>query len=247
MAHTQIESRLPAPALRTRKALSYSAHSELSATDERELRMRLARWSRRFLGLPDAEFPDAYQGAWRKVLDGERRGRSVRNLEHALRWGIHNSWLEECRRRRRRPTAPLEETAPTAYRTQAPPDPAEQVERLESARYLFEAVGTIDELSWRVVLLRRVWGLSPAEVCSTLGISRRTYRTEHARALTLIYKRLSETLAGQECAGRHDSLRAVAASEAEGGLEEEVGAHVRNCSGCRRLLASMQRGEPIAA
>jgi hypothetical protein len=171
----------------------------------------------------------------------------VRNLEHALRWGIHNSWLEECRRRRRRPTAPLDETSPTAYRSQAPPDPAEQVERLESARYLFEAVGTIDELSWRVVLLRRVWGLSPAEVCSTLGISRRTYRTEHARALTLIYKRLSETLAGQECAERQDALRTVAADDADAGLRKDVSAHVRNCSGCRRLLAAMQRSEPAAA
>lgn len=246
MAHTQVESRDVNPAVRPTEVPA-RPHRQLSAGEERELRLRLSRWSRRFLGLPDAEFADAYQGAWRKVLDGERRGRAVRNLEHALRWGIHNSWLEECRRRRRRPTAPLDETSPTAYRSQAPADPAEQVERLESARYLFEAVGTIDELSWRVVLLRRVWGLSPAEICSTLGISRRTYRTEHARALTLIYKRLSETLAGQECAERHAALRAVAAEDADAELEQGVGAHVRNCSSCRRLLAAMQRSEPVAA
>lgn len=220
--------------------------TQISASDESDLRRRLGRWSYRFLGLPDAEFPDAYQGAWRKVLDGERRGRPVRNLEHALRWGIHNTWLEECRRRRRRPTAPLDECSPTAFREQPVPDPAEQIERLEAARYLFEAMGTVDELSWRVVLLRRVWGLSPAEVCSTLGISRRTYRTEHARALTRIYSQLAESLASQECAERRDTLRAVAAGHASAKQEQEVHGHVRNCTGCRRLLTAMERTEGAA-
>src|SRR5436190_9912441 len=52
----------------------------LGHAEERELRRRLGRWSRRFLGLPEAEFDDAYQGAWRKLLEAERRGRRTRNL-----------------------------------------------------------------------------------------------------------------------------------------------------------------------
>lgn len=218
----------------------------LSAVEEGELRRCLARWSRRALGVPQAEFPDLYQGAWGKVLAGERRGRRVRNLEHALRWGIHNAWLEECRRRRRRPTAPLDGCSPTPTGQQAAPDPAEQVERLEAARRVFEVVGAIDALSGRVVLLRRVWGLSPEEVCGELGISRRTYRSEHARGVTQIYGRLAVALAGHACADRRGLLRAAASGQASSGQKERVRRHVRNCPGCRRLLAAMQRSERAA-
>src|SRR5215218_8929988 len=117
--------------------------ARLSASDEEELRRRLRRWATRSLGLPDSEFADAYQGAWRKLLEAERRGRSVRNLEHALRWAIHNCWLEECRRRRRRPAVPLGESLETQIQGQTAPDPCEQLERLEAARYLFEAADAI--------------------------------------------------------------------------------------------------------
>ena len=88
--------------------------SELSGADEVRLRARLRAWAGRFLGLPERGFADIYQAAWRKLLEGERRGRRVRDLEYALRWAMHNCWLEECRRRRRRPTVALEECPPSA-------------------------------------------------------------------------------------------------------------------------------------
>jgi RNA polymerase sigma factor (sigma-70 family) len=220
--------------------------SQLSTDDEAELRRRLERWAGRFLGLPEGEFADAYQGAWRKLLESRRKGRPVRNLEHALRWAIHNCWLEECRRRRRHPTVPVDECAPNAFRHQAAPDPGEEVERLEAARYLFEAARTIDELSWQVVLLRDVWGLSPAEVCETLGIAGRTYRRKHARALIAIYSRLAAALAEQECADRNQALRAVAAGAATGVQRHEVERHIRHCASCRRTLAALARNGPPA-
>jgi RNA polymerase sigma factor (sigma-70 family) len=220
--------------------------SQLAAGDEAELRRRLARWAGRFLGLPEAEFADAYQGAWRKLLEARRKGRPVRNLEHALRWAIHNCWLEECRRRRRHPTVPVDECAPNAFRDPTGPDPAEQIERLEAARYLFEAARTIDELSWQVVLLRDIWGLSPAEVCGTLGIARRTYRSRHARALIAIYSQLAAALAERECADRDQALRAVAAGTATSVQRREVERHTRHCASCRRALAALARSGPPA-
>jgi RNA polymerase sigma factor (sigma-70 family) len=220
--------------------------SQLAADDEAELRRRLARWAGRFLGLPEAEFADAYQGAWRKLLESRRKGRPVRNLEHALRWAIHNCWLEECRRRRRHPTVPVDECAPNALRDQTGPDAAEQIERLEAARYLFEAARTIDERSWQVVLLRDIWGLSPAEVCDTLGIAGRTYRSKHARALIAIYSRLAAALADRECADRNQALRAVAAGTATGVQRHEVERHTRHCASCRRTLAALARNNPPA-
>jgi RNA polymerase sigma factor (sigma-70 family) len=213
--------------------------ARLAADDEAELRRRLARWAGRFLGLPEVEFADAYQGAWRKLLEARRKGRPVRNLEHALRWAIHNCWLEECRRRRRHPTVPVDVCASTAFRDQTGADPAEQIERLEAARYLFRAARSIDELSWRVVLLRDVWGLAPAEVCDTLGIARRTYRSKHARALMAIYGQLAAALAERECADRDGVLRAVAAGTATGVQRHEVERHTRHCASCRRTLAAL--------
>ena len=215
--------------------------SRLGAHDEAELRRRLARWAGRFLGLPEAEFADAYQGAWRKLLESRRRGRPVRNLEHALRWAIHNCWLEECRRRRRHPTVPVDECAPNALRHQTGPDPAEQIERLEAARYLFRAARSIDELSWQVVLLRDIWGLSPAEVCDMLGIAGRTYRSKHARALIAICSQLAAALAAQGCADRNKALRAVATGAATCVQRHEVERHTRHCASCRRTLATLAR------
>jgi RNA polymerase sigma factor (sigma-70 family) len=200
--------------------------SQLAADDEAELRRRLARWAGRFLRLPEAEFADAYQGAWRKLLESRRRGRPVRNLEQALRWAIHNCWLEECRRRRRHPTVPVDECAPTAFRDQAGPDPAEQLERLEAARYLFSVARGIDEVSWQVVLLRDIWGLPPAEVCHTLGIAGRTFRRRHAQALFTIRSELAAALGEEASAGGKLALRAVAAGTATGVPRHEAERHV---------------------
>jgi DNA-directed RNA polymerase specialized sigma24 family protein len=217
--------------------------SELSGADEVRLRARLRAWAGRFLGLPEREFADTYQAAWGKLLEGERRGRRVRDLEYALRWAMHNCWLEECRRRRRRPTVALEECPPSALSSRTGADPAEQVERLEAARYLFEAAGALDELSWRTVLLRDIWGLSAPEVRRTLGIGLHRYEREHARALDVIYARLAKHLAERACADRTNSLRAVAAGTATHAQQRETDQHTRNCASCRRTLALLTRSE----
>jgi RNA polymerase sigma factor (sigma-70 family) len=220
--------------------------SQLAADDEAELRRRLARWAGRFLGLPEAEFADAYQGAWRKLLESRRRGRRVRNLEHALRWAIHNCWLEECRRRRRHPTVPMDACAPNAFRDQAGPDPAEQLERLEAARYLFRVARGIDEVSWQVVLLRDIWGLPPAEVCHKLGIAGRTFRRRHARALLTIRRELAAALAEQECVGGKLVLKAVAASTATGVPRHEAERPAPHCASCGPVLVALDRISPPA-
>jgi RNA polymerase sigma factor (sigma-70 family) len=147
----------------------------ISDAGERELRRRLATWADRTLSLPASDFPDAYQCAWRKLLTAERAGRQTRNLEHALRWAIRNSWLEELRRRRRRPAVPLEDALIC--------DPRDELERLERLRSLVAAMVPLGPRTARVLLLRELVGLAPDEVCAAVGITRRTYRAEHARAV----------------------------------------------------------------
>lgn len=169
------------------------ALESLDRDQERELRSTLSRWSRRFLGLPRPEFDDAYQSAWRKLLEGEAKGRPTRNLEHALRWGIHNSWLTECRRARRHPAWALETTPERAF-AQAAPDAAREAEAREAARFLYEAAATLTRRQWLVLLLRRGWGLSPDEVCRALGISRHTYYNDHAHAIKVLATELGSQL-----------------------------------------------------
>ncbi len=163
----------------------------LTSREERELRARLVAWSGRFLGLARAEFPDLYQQAWESVMRGERKGRPVRNLEHALRWGISNAWRQECRRRRRRPTDPLDDANEGSLADPASGDPYERVERVNAARHLLQGV---DGRGRQVLLLRDIYGLPPTEVCERLGISGRTLRRDRAAALTALHDRLEQGL-----------------------------------------------------
>lgn len=209
---------------------------------ERELRTRLRRWWRGRLRVPDREFDDAYQAAWRKLLETERRGRPTRNLEHALRWNLRNAWLEECRRRRRRPAIALEDAteAALAASATAAPDPGEFVERLEAARYLFEAIGTLTERQRRILLLRDVCGLKPGEVCRLLAISGSTERHEHAAAVRQACARVGELIDGRWCAQHRDLLVAYAARRATTAQIHAAQRHLRNCAGCRRRVAAVR-------
>jgi RNA polymerase sigma factor (sigma-70 family) len=152
------------------------------------LRARLARWGSRALGLSPADFPDIYQSAWRKLLDAERAGRPTRNQEYALRWAMHNSWLEECRRRRRRPAIGVEDI--DMVFTDAgvvTAGPAEQLEQRETMRSVLAALEDVGDRA-AIILLQRVCGFSPDEVCASVGVTRRTYRAEHARAMSALHR-----------------------------------------------------------
>lgn len=102
-----------------------------------------------------------------------RSGGKVRNLEQALRWEIGSAWHGECRRRHRHPTAPLEHAPETILARHPGPDAAERAESIEAARHLLMAAAAIPARQWRVLLLRKVSGLAPDQVCDALAISRR--------------------------------------------------------------------------
>ena len=111
----------------------------LSAAEERRLRRRLRRWAGRFFGLADDEFAEAYQQAWERLILLDRRGRPVRNLEHALRWEVGNAWRQELRRRR--PVRALDETSECELaRADRRPSVHERVEQVDVARYLLQAL-----------------------------------------------------------------------------------------------------------
>lgn len=177
-------------------AASQPRLGDIATDQERRLRQRLGSWSRCDRGVAAEDFEDAYQDAWCKVLEGERKGRATRNREGALRWALSTTWLNEQRRRRRHPTVALDSAPKAALVAPHTADPCEHVALLESARYLFQAVGAITERQWQIVLLADVLGLRPADVRGRLSLGKRTYEREHARALQTIGARLGELLEG---------------------------------------------------
>jgi RNA polymerase sigma factor (sigma-70 family) len=221
--------------------------SQLSTREEDELRRRLTRWAARCLGVPSADFEDTYQDAWCKLLKAERNGRPTRNREHALRWAVRNSWLEELRKRRRRPAVALDSAPESAMVANRAADPAERAELLEATRYLFEAVGAVSDRQWRIFLLADVFGLRPREIQQRLEISERLYQLDHVRALQAIGGRMAELLAGEWCERDRELRETHAACQGTAIHERRAQRHLRNCSACRRKLAASRAARPAPA
>ena len=223
--------------------------AELDASEERALRRRLGSWSRFHRGVSPQDFDDVYQDAWCKMLEGERKGRPTRNREGALRWAVRNSWLEELRRRRRRPALDLDAAPEAALVATGAADPAERAELLQAARYLFEAVAAVTDRQWQIFLLADVFGFRPREIQQRLRIGERLYQLDHARALQAIGGRLGELLAGDWCEQHRQLLEAHAAGEASPSQERQARRHLRNCPACRCRLAASRaaRAAPAAA
>ena len=173
---------------------------KLSAAEECRLRRRVRRWAGRFFGLSDDEFAEAYQQAWERLIVLCRKGRPVRNLEHALRWEVGNAWRQELRRRR--PTRPLEETSESELaRADRRPAVHEQVEQVDAARYALRAT---HPRRVQVLLLRDVCGLTTEQICERLGISEATVRRDRATAAAEIRSRLEELRGGETQDQRSD-------------------------------------------
>jgi RNA polymerase sigma factor (sigma-70 family) len=173
---------------RSEREVGDNQAATLDPRDERRLRARLNDWSRFLRGVGVEDFDDVYQDAWCKLLETERKGRPTRNREAALRWALANSWLEELRRRRRRPTVALDQ-APALVAPEAA-DPGHHAELLEAARCVFEAVHELSRRQRQIVLLADVFGLRPRDVQERLSISERTYQRDHAGALRAVGARL---------------------------------------------------------
>jgi RNA polymerase sigma factor (sigma-70 family) len=216
----------PAPQDKDRSRYQPNAPlAKLEAVEEQALRRRLGSWSRFRRGVPPQDFDDVYQEAWCKVLDGERKGRPTRNREGALRWAVHNSWLEELRGRGRRPAVALDSAPEATLVADGAADPAERAELLEATRYLFEAVDAVSDRERQIFLLADVFGLRPREIQRRLEISERLYQLDRARALRAIGGRLGELLAGDWCE-QHRELLAHAAGEASPSQERQARRHL---------------------
>ncbi len=213
----------------------------LSREEEQRLRRRMCAWAYRRLGISGDDFDDMYQAAWDVVvLESSRKG-PPRSLEAALRWGLEHRWIDELRRRARRPTTSLDEVSEAQLTAPADTQPSERVERLEAARHLLEAVEDLTARQWRILLLADLWELRPAKVQAALGISARTYRRDHAAALASIATRMGELLNGAWCR-RHANLMAAYATGSTTGKDSRAAQrHLTNCLTCKRAVIEHRR------
>ena len=209
----------------------------VSADQERALRRRLRGWAHNKLGLRGEDFEDMYQAGWRALLELQRTG-PTHSLEHALRWAIQQRWRNELRRRARRPTVHLDSSDHPSL--VAPDEPADRVERLEEARCLLEAARRLTDRQWQVLLLADICELGPAEVSARLGISPRTYRREHASALSAITAYLEKLSEGDWCAEHRELLASHERGQATSQETQIVRRHLTNCLACRRELTAQR-------
>ena len=130
----------------------------------------------------DAELDDIYSGAWvgtLRALAGRHRELADAEVRSYVFTAVANQASRELRRRRRKPTAPLElvATAPDSGST-----PDEAASSAESSRVLRDLLVSMPPRRRAVMLLRYGWGLEPKQVCALVsGLSARAYRKEVTR------------------------------------------------------------------
>lgn len=152
----------------------------------RSLRHRL-----RGLALADGEYDELYQEAWLEVVKRSNAGQAIHDLRAFLLGVMVNRWRMEARRRHRNPAGPLHDRA-NEVEDRAAPVSYRVITREEARRGIAAITRLRDPRRRRVLELRLVAEMSPAEIQQAMGISERTYR----RLLTEAMRDINVQLGG---------------------------------------------------
>ena len=212
---------------------------DISVEQEGRLRRRLYVWARDDLGLSAEDFGDMYQSAWCALRRLQQSASTYGSLELSLRQLLEWRWGHELRRRERRATVPLETIDEDAM-LDVHQNPVDRVERLQDARYLLEAVSALTDRQRQILLLADVWELRPADVATRLGLSPRTYRREHTRALAAVTAHLGQLLDGDWCERHRPLLTLYVHGRTTPEQHQLITRHLANCLTCRRDLANQR-------
>lgn len=190
----------------------------------------------------DHEVDDIYASAWAGTL----RALAVRHAELAddeirsyVLTAVANQASRELRRRRRKPTAPLELVA------EAVPDyaeaPDERAESAEQSRIARDLLTSLPARRRAVMLLRYGWGLEPKQVCGLIqGLSPRAYRKEITRGVDQLTERMRAMDAGEWCSEREPILKSYAAGLAQDDEARQAKAHLAHCRQCADFVARLR-------
>ncbi len=186
------------------------------------------------------ELDDIYASAWAgtlRALAGRHAELTDDEIRSYLLTAVANQAGKEIRRRRRKPTAPLELVDAVPDQTDGPEEKAASEERSLIAR---DVLTSLPPRRRAVMLLRYGWGLEPSQVCSLVsGLSPRAYRKEVTRGVDELAERMRAVESGRWCSDREPVLKAFAAGLAEEDEARQARAHLAHCRPCSEFVARL--------
>ena len=186
------------------------------------------------------ELDDIYASAWvgtLRALAGRAAELSDDEIRSYLLTAVANQAGKELRRRRRKPTAPLElvRAVPDAADT-----PDERATNSEQSRVTRDLLTSLPPRRRAVMLLRYGWGLEPSQVCALVkGLSPRAYRKEITRGVEELSEKMRVLERGEWCAEREPVLRAYASGLADADQQRQARAHLAHCRECTDFVARL--------
>jgi RNA polymerase sigma-70 factor (ECF subfamily) len=186
------------------------------------------------------EIDDIYSSAWLGTLRAlERRHANLADEEirSYLLTAVANHASKELRRRRRKPTAPMEAAGAIVDVGPAPDDVASAREASQVTR---DVLASLPARRRAVMLLRYGWGLDPSEVCGLVkGLSPRAYRKEITRGVDELTSKLKLVEAGRWCEERESLLKSYAAGLANEEQVLQAEHHLAHCRRCHDFVAKL--------
>ena len=188
----------------------------------------------------DGEVEDIYSSAWLGTLRAlEHRHEKLTDdeIRRYVLAAVANHASKELRRRKRRPTSPLDAVDAVAD-DGLPPD--ERAAKLEHSRLTRDLLSSLPARRRAVMLLRYGWGLEPRQVCGLVkGLSPRAYRKEITRGIDELTEKLRLVESGDWCADREPVLKAYAAGLADPDQQRQAKQHLSHCRQCTEFVGKL--------
>jgi RNA polymerase sigma factor (sigma-70 family) len=188
----------------------------------------------------DGEVEDIYSSAWLgtlRALEGRHERLSDEEIRKYVLAAVANHASKELRRRKRRPTTPLEAVHAVAD-DGVPPD--ERAAKLEDSRLTRDLLSSLPPRRRAVMLMRYGWGLEPRQVCGLIkGLSPRAYRKEITRGIDELTEKLRLVEKGEWCADREPVLKAYAAGLADPDQQRQAQQHLSHCRQCTEFVGRL--------
>jgi RNA polymerase sigma factor (sigma-70 family) len=188
----------------------------------------------------DHEIEDIYSSAWvgtLRALEHRQSGLPDEEIRKYLLTAVANQASKELRRRRRKPTAPLELVGGVADTQSSPEERATDAERSRVTRDL---LASLPPRRRAVLLLRYGWGLEPKQVCDLVkGLSPRAYRKEITRGIDDLTECMRKLERGDWCADREGVLKAYASGLADAEQRRQAKAHISHCHECSDFVGRL--------
>ncbi len=187
------------------------------------------------------EIDDIYSSAWLGTLRALARreaGLADEEIRKYVLTAVAHQASKELRRRRRRPTSPIDE-APEVLDPIAPA-PEDQAVAAEERGIARELLVTLPPRRRAVMMLRYGWGLEPRQVCGLVkGLSPRAYRKEITRGINDLTERMRLVERGEWCADREPLLKAYASGLADAEQDRQAQHHLANCRTCAEFVGRL--------